>query len=368
MKILFLADAESSHTQKWVLSILNHGVEIFLFSLNSISPELQKVATENRLTVYSAKQGTKANKSILNKLSYLKVIPLLSKEIKQFKPDLIHAHYISSYGLLAFLSRFKPYVLSVWGSDIMVFPKKSKIHKETVRMVLNGASRVYATSKLMQNELNLEFNNNNNLQIPFGVNVNKFKPNVEKAIGKSIDFVIVKSLMPTYGIDIAIIAFKKLIVEHNEKNPRLLIYGDGFERKNYEKLSGESLNKSIFFKGRIPHSEVPLALNKASVFVNISRNESFGVSVLEASSCGIPVIVSKEGGLLETVLPNKTALVLSKLNCESCYKTMKQYLLDLNLRKEHGTNGRQFVVDNFDFEISVKKQLHEYLNIIKLKN
>ena len=52
-------------------------------------------------------------------------MPPFKKTIKDFKPNILHAHYASSYGILGYLIKFKPFILSVWGSDIYHFPNKN---------------------------------------------------------------------------------------------------------------------------------------------------------------------------------------------------------------------------------------------------
>ena len=361
IKIFFLADGSSSHTEKWVLGLLEANIEIYLFSLRDISDKLKK---HPRLKSYSCELLVSSNASAFNKSTYLKVIPKLRKEIKLFAPDILHAHYASSYGLLALLSGFRPYFVSLWGSDIMVFPKRSALHRFIFSRILKNAKQVLATSVLMQNLAKNYLKNDSCIQIPFGVDISNFTP-FEKPETNSFVFGIVKTMAHNYGIDIAIEAFKLLIKKYPNKQLLLRIAGDGILRQEYETLAAEYLNTKIEFIGKIKHQEVPSFLQKLDVFINISRSESFGVSVLEASACGIPVIISDKGGLPETVIADKSGLILNNLNSQDCFEAMEEYLLHPEKAKKHGENGRHFIVNRYDFNKNIEEQIEVYNTVLE---
>jgi glycosyltransferase involved in cell wall biosynthesis len=292
------------------------------------------------------------------------LIPSLKKKIKEYSPDLVHAHYASSYGLLAFLAGFRPYVVSIWGSDIMVFPKKNRIAKSTIIKVLKNAKQLFVTSKYLAEICASELQFENTIQIPFGIDTSVFKPETIPAVTEGTKFIIAKSLTETYGIDIAIKSFVAIKMKYPEENISLTILGDGPKRKDYEELAEEELNKSIFFKGKVAHEEIANYLNQSQVLINCSRNESFGVSVLEASSCALAVIISNRGGLEETVQHQKTGIILDKLTVDDCQEAMEFYIKNKAQIKIHGDAGRKFVQQNFEQSQQVQKQINEYKAIL----
>lgn len=364
MKIFLLADGSSAHTEKWVKSLLANNIKVFLFSLRLISKELESMVSD-QLEVYSCEKNVRSNASAFSKSTYLTVIPEAKKQINYFKPDIVHAHYISSYGLLAFLSGFRPYVLSVWGSDIMVFPKRSLLHKFIIKLILKNARQVFATSKLMLEIVQKEFNKYESVRLPFGIDTKLFQPSKNSIKEEKFTFIILKSHAFTYGIDIAIEAFTALKEKYPKRAMQFYIYGDGAKTEEYKALAGNLLNRSIYFKGRIPSSQAPKALQQADVMINISRSESFGVSVLEASACGLAVIVSNRGGLPETVIPNETALMLNELNVNECAEAMETYLNNPELVSLHGKNGRAFVLENYRQEKLAEIQVEAYRKMIQ---
>ncbi len=157
MKILLLADHKSPHTKKWVRSFAEQGETVEVFSLRKSTDETDGYYDQLNVKVGGANDSEMASRSDLNKLNYLKNVRKLRKQIENFQPDIINAHYATSYGLLGVLSKGSfPYVISVWGSDIMDFPGRSFLHKYLLRFVLKRANAISCTSQELRKHA-LEF-------------------------------------------------------------------------------------------------------------------------------------------------------------------------------------------------------------------
>ena len=127
MKILLLSETDNVHTRKWVKSLCENGIEVCLFGLAPTKIDFYESIPNLRLETSNFENQYGA--SILKKVNYLKVVKQLKKIVKSFKPDIVHAHYATSYGLLGSFLNHHPYVISVWGSDVFDFPKSSLINK-----------------------------------------------------------------------------------------------------------------------------------------------------------------------------------------------------------------------------------------------
>src|SRR5579872_1122148 len=111
-RILFLADVNSTHTRKWAESLAERGFEIGVFSLRNPDNDWLK-KYKNIFLLSDSKTSAKTFHEVsLKKSVYLKLLPKLKKAIKEFKPDILHAHYATSYGLLGRLSGFHPFFIS----------------------------------------------------------------------------------------------------------------------------------------------------------------------------------------------------------------------------------------------------------------
>lgn len=101
------------------------------------------------------------------------------------------------------------------------------------------------------------------------------------------------------------------------KSKKLLIIGDGPEKENLKKLTKElKLNKNVVFKGFIEKNNEVLSLIKSSrVFVLPSTREGFGISVIEANACGIPVItVNNQDNAAKDLISNGKNGYITNLN------------------------------------------------------
>lgn len=93
---------------------------------------------------------------------------------------------------------------------------------------------------------------------------------------------------------------------------RFLIVGDGPERQSLEALASErGVAGRVRFAGAVAHGELPELLSNCDLFVQPSKGEeAFGISVVEAMACGLPVFASDNGGLPEIVLEGETGRLL----------------------------------------------------------
>lgn len=94
------------------------------------------------------------------------------------------------------------------------------------------------------------------------------------------------------NLDFLISVYRKLLMENPDLN--LIMIGDG-PYMNTLKTKCSNLN-NIFFHGKLDHQALPLSLSGCDIFVFPSNTDTFGMSVLEAQSCGLPAVVSDAGG------------------------------------------------------------------------
>lgn len=367
MKILILSDSDSPHTLKWIRSLVEHNLEIGLFSIHTSN--LHLYSDLKNITIYDADISRKyqeLSESNLSKLIYLRSFLKLKKVIKKFKPDIVHSHYASSYGFLGSLTNFHPYIISAWGSDVFKFPNYSVIHKNILKFNLYRADEILSTSYALRKETN-KYTKKNILITSFGVDTEKFKPlNKEVFIDKN-EIVIgtIKTLEENYGIEYLIRGFKILEDEIPNQQLKLLLVGKGTQ-ENYLKSLVSKLNikSKIEFTGYINPDLVPQYHNMIDISVFPSIEESFGVAVLEASACCKPVIVSRVGGMPEIVDENETGFIVEKQNPEAIAKALKKLVDNSVLRSKMGKKGRNKVINEFDWNDSVKKMLSIYNELL----
>jgi glycosyltransferase involved in cell wall biosynthesis len=130
-----------------------------------------------------------------------------------------------------------------------------------------------------------------------------------------------------------------------------------------DKVNKKSIHKVIYLGAQEP-KEIVKWYQKASVFVLPSLSESFGIVNLEALSCETPVVASNTGGIPEIVHNHKNGILVPPCSSVELARGI-QYLLDnQEVRKKFGKEGRRWVVENFSSEITVKKLLQIYKEMI----
>lgn len=370
MRILLLSDVGNAHTQKWAKGLSSAGIEVFIFGLS----EFDKTIYQNHphISAYSlsiSAEFAKSGEGRLAKLKYLKALPELKRVIKEFKPDIMHAHYASSYGLLGSMSGFHPFILSVWGSDVFDFPNKGFPQKVILKRNLEAADVILSTSEVMKAET-LKFTDKDILVTPFGVNTREFAPirNEKEDLEKPIVIGTVKTLEEKYGITYLIQAFAKLVHAHPKLPLELLIVGKGKLKDQLEKeaeLLG--IRDKVTFKGWVPTEEVYLYHNKldVAVYPSVLDSESFGVSAIESSACEVPVVVSKVGGLAEVVLEGVTGLMVKKEDVTSLFEAIKTLVLDESLRIRMGKAGRAHVIEKYEWQTCLAQMIEIYHQTLK---
>ncbi|WP_316570466.1 glycosyltransferase [Neobacillus sp. YIM B06451] len=360
MKILLLAPGRSIHTHKWALFYKNNGIDVKVVTFADHYSE------ENAKEV----ETIQLPKLLPGKLSYFSGVFSLRKILKELKPDILHAHYVSSYGFIGALAGYKPYYVSVWGRDIFQFPQQGSVNRKIVEYTLGKADTICSTSHVMAVETN-KYTNKHIYVTPFGVDLEKFKPLERPADEQGEDSIIigtVKALSDKYGIADLIRAFA--IVYEAYPSSKLLIVGDGPQRAEYEQLARDlGISEATKFTGRVPNTEVPAYINQMNIFAvpSTEDSESFGVAAVEAMACGVPPVVSNVGGLPEVVIEGKTGYVVPKENPKQLSEAFLKLIREPETRQEMSVNGIRHVRENYDWTQNAADMVKLYRKTLKME-
>ncbi|MGG3912717.1 glycosyltransferase [Rossellomorea vietnamensis] len=355
MKVILLAPSKSIHTHKWAMFYKEKGIQVKVVTFPSH---------------YSEENASQVDTFVLpkilpGKLSYFSSVFALKKLIKEFQPDILHAHYVSSYGVVGAMANFHPYYVSVWGRDVFQFPQQGNVNKQLVQFALKKADVICSTSKVMAEETNL-YTDKHVYVTPFGVKMEYFNPesNQMKAEKKIIG--TVKALEDKYGIRDLVNAFA--IVHKENPETELLIVGDGRQRKEYEELVVQlGIDHVTTFTGRVPNEEVPDYIKKMMIFAvpSTEDSESFGVAAVESMACGVPVVVSNVGGLPEVVVDGVTGIVVPKENHQKLAEAFTQLIQDPVRASKMGEAGVKHVLEHYNWVDNAHYMLSLYDKTLK---
>lgn len=361
MKICFLSAASIIHTVRWANAMVDRGHQVELITMHH--SKLDKI--DARVMIHQLKIPAPIG-YYLNRIE-------VKRLLRKIQPDIMNVHYASGYGTLARLADFSPTLLTVWGSDVYLFPYQSRRNEKTLRRNLKSVDQITSSSNAMKEQTENFITPFYPIEvIPFGIDINRFKSN---GLVKVDNIVIgtVKKLEHIYGIDILIKATAKLIgflhlndYDEIARKIKLQIVGDGSQLTHLQRLAEElDVTKITEFIGAISNDSVPHYLNQFDIYCAFSRSESFGVAVLEASACEAPVVVSHVGGLPEIVQDGKTGFVVDHENIDDVVDKLFQLVMDKEKRKNMGQNGRMFVQRYYDWNQNVSHMEKAYEELIE---
>lgn len=367
IRVLLLSHSSSVHTIKWASSLSARGVEVCVFGLNSC--ESKSYVSFPGVSVISLGLGQnviRSGQGSFQKILYFKALLQVRQAIKDFRPDIVHAHYATSYGLLGALSGFHPYVLSVWGSDVFDFPNVSFVHRGLLQFNLLRADKILSTSHVMMLETR-KYTSKVIEVTPFGIDLAAFKSQAIASLFAPEDIVIgtVKALEEIYGIEYLIRAFHQVRKRHLGLPLKLLIVGGGSLEHSLKVLASDlDLDDCTVFTGEVPYEDVPKYHNMLSVSVSVSNSESFGVAIIEASACEKPVVVSNVGGLPEVVQDGVTGIVVPPRDVTATADAIERMVLNEDLRQKMGRAGRERVKRLYDWNNNVSQMIDIYKRIL----
>jgi len=372
LTICFLGSAESIHTLKWARYFADKKHEVHLISY----VPLLKGYDPKDITLHFLKKKLPIEMWPFNTLLNLPFNLLrVKKLIKQIKPDIINAHYVTSYGTLASLLGFHPLVLTAWGSDILVTPKKFLPSKWTIKYALSKADLItcdadhmkVAMIKLGALESKIKI-------INFGIDTQRFcsDPKDEKfkkelSVSQNKIVISLRRLEPICDVETLIKAAPFVAKEIPET--KFIIVGEGSQEEELKKLSDDlRVRDNIKFLGQIPNTELPKYLRIADIYVSTSLSDAgISASTAEAMACGLPVVVTDNGENRKWVKSGENGFIIPEKKPEILAEKIIYLLKNESVKKEFGEKNRKIIEERNDYYKEMAKMEEIYRGLATKK-
>ena len=362
MRICYIADAGSVHTQKWVNYFAQRGYEVHLISSRGNSSEFEPGVGLHLLTTIAPRLWSVSK--YLNGLLW----PVQARRlIRKIKPDIVDAHYITVNGYLGIASGFHPLILTAWGSDVLLDPKQNWLWKILTKYALNKTEVVICDSQVVHKELlKLGVSPGKIKMIYNGVDTQQFSrqqanEGLKRKLGilEAPSIIYIRSLKPVYNVEMLIRAIPLVLRQFPEA--RFIIGGDG-EQKEYLQDLAKSLgiSDSTRFIGWIPHNELPEYLASADVYVSTSLSDSTSLSLQEAMACELAPVVTDLPANREWITDGESGFIVP-INDIQALADRITYLLNNNeVRESFGKRGREVIKERAEYEREMEKMEEIY--------
>ena len=270
----------------------------------------------------------------------------LRRLVTDLEPDIINLHLAdnaTAYSLFI-ATRFNiPLVVSLHGVDVEAFPQEKPLYGWLLKKALRHAAAVTACSNSLLNKAGLNSADNKPLavRIPNGVDWRAFAEAIPYR--ESAPYILtVSRLEVKKGVDVVIRGFAQL--SETFHHVKLLVAGDGPELPALQSLVAEiEIEHRVEFLGRVHHEHVASLVAGCELFALGSRQEPFGIVLLEAMAAARPVVATAVGGVPEFVTHEYNGLLVPREDSDAMARAMARLLEDRSLGDTIGRHGQQLV-------------------------
>ena len=284
MRIAFVAHHGSLHTQRWAAFFADRGHEVDVVTCGDGEGPIADYGIHDLGTPPFGKGG------------YLLRIRGARRVVRRLRPDVVHAHYATSYGLLGLATGVRPLVVTAHGSDLLI-AARNPVFRFVIRRVLRRAALVTVPSPAMRDVVrdlvgpDLEVSifqygvESERLELIASDERSKLEP------GRAVRIVSARPLERVYRTD-ALLDGLAVLAERRE-DWDCVLFGDGPERVGLERqVERLGLADRVSFRGDRPAAEVERGLAQADLYASFSESDGASIALLEAMALGALPVVS----------------------------------------------------------------------------
>jgi len=271
-----------------------------------------------------------------------------------------------------------PYCVFLYGADLLSEQHKyhhSALKRRAGRAILGGAAALVAISTWTRDlaltvlgELGLDGHGQRLRIVHLGTDPDRFRPGLDAtalrtrfglADGGMRWLLTVARLEPHKGVDTVIEALPAILARAPDVG--YAVAGSGPERERLEQLARRAgVADRVRFLGEVGEADLPALYNVASLYVGASRRaerlgvEGFGIALVEASACGLPVVAGNSGGVPDAVRDGETGFLVAPEDAAAVSETVSRVLGDAVLARRVGAAGRRAVEQHFNWDRVVR--------------
>jgi phosphatidylinositol alpha-1,6-mannosyltransferase len=264
-----------------------------------------------------------------------------------------------------------PYGVLVHGGDLLILHRQiqhSRAKRRTSRALLEPASVLVANSDWTANlcralleDLGVEGRDQRVRTVPLGTDPLFFRPGLDQTAVRARYqlperrwLLTVARLTAHKGIDTGLLVLAAL--SHEYPDLGYIVIGFGEDQPALEaQAQALGVSQRIRFLTTVPDADLPALYNCAEIYLGLSRlmdlrAEGFGISLVEAAACGLPVVAGRSGGIPETVLDGETGLLVAAEGPAEACTAVRRLLDNRALAQSLGARGRRAVETKYNWD------------------
>lgn len=292
--------------------------------------------------------------SVRHPFQILRFIKAIRRAIREFKPDVIHIHQLTTpcfYSLLA-IRRRVPTMIMAWGSDVLVNPKRSFILKKMVQFILRHGDHYTANSQYVASEMRRLAGRE--LEIPLanlGIELHSQMDEKQNVVFSN------RLHNPLYRIDAIIRAFAKF--SEHAPDWKLVLAATGSETEKLKALVEElNINDKVEFVGWLDSERNFHYYSIAKIWVSIPESDARPNSLFEAMSMGCIPVVADVPSLHEWIQDGVNGVIVKDIHQEFISKAT-------GIPMEAAAMNRKIVEETATKEANRRKYLQMYERICR---
>ena len=289
------------------------------------------------------------------------------------RPDIVMANWITrSSGLYCAIARVHPLLEVVWGSDILVEAKKSRILRAFGRFTIRAADAVIVDSEVQRKAaINLNCNPSKIYSFPWGIDLERFragKPTMMRnELGWLKDKIVVSTRWQAEIYDVESLIRAIPLILNRTKDAKFLIVGGGPLLEYHKDLARElGITDKVRFLGTVANETLPEILNSADVYVSTSHSDGTSASLMEAIACGLAVVVTNIPGNREWVTQGENGFLVRPGDSLSLADGVAGILEDDELRVRMRTANVKLAKERADWNVELASTAKVHFGLASL--
>lgn len=364
LKLLILSDTAAPHTRRWANWFHEQGNEVSVVSLNP-----QNCDGYAGPTIFHVWKASSRNGTLIRAMKLIVVYIRLMRVVNQTRPDVIHAHSTGAYAWLAFLTR-RPYVVTPWGTDLLIDAKNSRINWRVTVHVLKRARLVTTDgAHFVQILEGMGIPSSRILKHMFGTDTRGFCPRDKKEVRTElglpdkVTIISARTLYPVHDVQTFIDALPKVFSA--AENIQVLVVGDGSEREKLQSLVlNYKLEANVVFMGMLSEPQLQLALSASDIYVSTSLMDAgLAGGTAEAMATSLPVIHTDYGDNKFWTREGEGGYLFPIGNSSLLSELILKLLADSELQKKMGVTNRGRIVSDNNIDIEMFKINYAYIKM-----